>query len=120
MDFLWSTLKVKDMEESLKFYSEVIGLTVNTRFKAGPNTEIAFLGKEETKIELICDESSQSINVGSDISWGFKVSSLEDTIILLKQQNIDIESGPFQPNPHIKYLFINDPNGMKLQLVEKL
>lgn len=43
MKFCWSTLKVKDMEESLKFYKEIVGLSEEQRFNAGPDTEIVFL-----------------------------------------------------------------------------
>ncbi len=44
MKFCWCTITVKDMEESLKFYQEVVGLKLNRRFEAGPGVEIAFLG----------------------------------------------------------------------------
>jgi len=38
-------------------------------------------------------------------------------IKLVKEKGIDIHSGPFQPNPHIKYFFVMDPNGLKIQFV---
>ena len=52
MKFCWSTLTVNNLEESLKFYQEIIGLPIDRRFKAGPGVEIAFLGDGETKLEL--------------------------------------------------------------------
>ncbi|MDD5601014.1 MAG: VOC family protein, partial [Actinomycetota bacterium] len=33
MKFCWTTIMVNDLEESLKFYQEIIGLPVNRRFK---------------------------------------------------------------------------------------
>lgn len=33
---------------------------------------------------------------------------------------IDIHSGPFQPNPHTKFIYLLDPNGLKVQLVENI
>ncbi len=83
MNFCWSTLRVKDLDESIKFYSEIVGLEVVNRFKGGP-TEIAFLGAGETKIELICSGESRDISVGSDISWGFEVESLDKALALVK------------------------------------
>jgi lactoylglutathione lyase len=50
MKFCWSTLKVKDMEASLHFYRDVLGLKLERRFQAEGGTEIAFLGGGETKI----------------------------------------------------------------------
>jgi lactoylglutathione lyase len=120
MKFCWSTLKVKNMNESLKFYEEVVGLKVDNRFKAGPGMEIAFLGDGETKVELICHDNSSDVNVGTDISWGFEVKSVDEMMILVKEKGIAIESGPFQPNPHTKFFFITDPNGLRIQFVEHM
>ncbi|PRR79928.1 Lactoylglutathione lyase [Clostridium liquoris] len=120
MKFCWSTLMVKNMEESLKFYKEIIGLQVDRRFKAGPGVEITFLGDGETKIELVCNEASNEVNFGQDISLGFEVNSLDETMALVKEKGIDIHSGPFQPNPHTKFFYVLDPNGLKIQFVENI
>ena len=48
------------MEESLKFYQEIVGLNLVRRFNAGPNTEIAFLGDGETKVELMCHKENKN------------------------------------------------------------
>lgn len=120
MKFCWSTLNVKNMEESLKFYEEVVGLSVDKRFKAGPGTEIVFLGDGETKVELIYNENSTDINVGKDISWGFEVKSVDEMMNFVKEKGIAIESGPIQPNPHVKFFFVKDPNGLKIQFVENM
>jgi len=38
----------------------------------------------------------------------------------LKEKCMDILSGPYQPNPHIKFFYLLDPNGLKVQLVENM
>lgn len=119
MKFCWSTLKVKDMDESLHFYRDVLGLKSEKRFKAD-NTEIAFLGEGETKIELICQASECDISVGTDISWGFGVDSADAFMAHLKEKGVAIHSGPFQPNPHIKFFYALDPNGLKIQFIETI
>jgi len=108
------------MEESLKFYQEIVGLKLERRFEAGPGVEIAFLGDGETKIELICNEENKNVNLGEDISLGFEVDSVDDMMALVKEKGIAVHSGPFQPNPHIKFFFVLDPNGLRIQFVENI
>jgi len=108
------------MDESLKFYEEIVGLMLNKRFKAGPGVEIAFLGNGETQVELLYDENSEEVKVGQDISLGFEVNSLDEIMRDVKEKGIDIHSGPFQPNPHIRFFYIIDPNGLKIQFVENI
>lgn len=118
MKFCWSTITVKDLDESLKFYNEVIGLNINRRFNISPEVEIAFLGDGETKIELVCNKELKEVNFGQNISLGFEVKSVDEMINFVKEKGIDIESGPFSPNPNIKFFYILDPNGLKIQLVQ--
>lgn len=117
MKFVHSTLYVRDMEVSLRFYREIVGLEVVRRFPAGPGREIAFLGDGETKIELICDGAHKQINAGTDISWGFEVDSIGELIEFVKSKGVEIHSGPFKPNPNTEFIYILDPDGMKIQFI---
>jgi lactoylglutathione lyase len=117
MNFCWVTLQVKDMEESIKFYSEIIGLTVSERFLMGQDTEIAMLGeKEGTKVELICSKNNPMHNGG--ISIGFETESLEEAMKLVRNNNIPIKRGPISPTPALRFFFLEDPNGVEVQIVE--
>lgn len=118
MSFCWATIIVKDLEESLSFYQDIVGLTLDRRFQAGPGMEIAFLGDGETKVELIGNEEVREVNIGPHISLGFKVDSLDEKMEFVKERGIPVHSGPFQPNPHTRFFFIQDPNGLKIQFVE--
>ena len=118
MKFCWCTIKVKDMEKSLEFYREIVGLDVDRRFEAGPGMEIVFLGDGETKVELIHDEKAGEINVGQDISLGFEVDSIDEMMEFVKKKEVGIHSGPFQPSPDTKFFFVLDPNGLRIQFVE--
>ncbi|SHJ17104.1 VOC family protein [Lutispora thermophila] len=120
MKFCWTTLTVKNMEESLRFYQEVVGLPVHNRFQTGPGIEIAFLGDGETKLELISNENVKNFNMGRSISIGFQVDSLDNMMAFLKEKGIGIHSGPFQPNPNTKFFYVLDPNGLKVQFVESI
>jgi lactoylglutathione lyase len=121
MKFCWATVDVRDMEESLRFYSEVVGLPVTRRMRPNPAMELAFLGSGETQIELIWNaKAGAGAGMGSDISLGFVVDSVDGIIETLKKRDIPLHSGPFQPNPSIKFVYVQDPNGLKIQFVENL
>lgn len=120
MNFLWSTLNVKNLDESIDFYSNLLNCEVSQRFNVNENMEIAFLGNGETKIELIYNKLKENIVIGNDISWGFSVDSLEKIIEIIKEKNIEMISNIIQPNPNTRFIFIKDPNGMNIQLVEKV
>ena len=120
MSYLWTTIKVKNLEESIDFYQEIVGLKVQRRFEAGPEREIAFLAAAagETEVELIADQGKDSIDVGGDISIGFEIDSVAEKIRFLKEKGVEVESGPVAPNPEIEFFYVLDPNGVKIQFVE--
>jgi len=120
MRFCWITINVKDFEKSLEFYTGVVGLTVDRTMNPGPKMKIAFLGSGETKVELICDEVSSSRSYGNDVSIGFEVDSIEAFMGVLREKGIALESGPHQPNPGIRFIYVLDPNGFRVQFVENV
>jgi len=120
MKFLWTTLLVDNMDESLKFYEDIVGLKLADRFQAGPGMEISFVGEGETKVELICSEKLKKLDAGNRVTLGFKVESLDEKINFIKEKGIDIITGPVQPNPVLKYFIIKDPNGVKIQIAEQM
>ncbi|NLN47727.1 MAG: VOC family protein [Clostridiales bacterium] len=120
MKFLWTTISVKSMEESLAFYQDIVGLSISRRFPTGSNGEIVFLGGGETKVELIYDGSGKDVVIGADISLGFEVDCLEEKMDFIKEKGLKVDSGPFQPNPGVKFFFVRDPNGLRIQFVENI
>lgn len=121
MKFCWTTIHVKNIEESLKFYETIVGLEVNRSFKSGESREIIFLGDGEstTEVELICDKGV-NVSMSHDISLGFTVESVDEKIAFIKSQGYAIHSGPVQPSPFIKFFYVEDPNGLKIQFVENI
>jgi lactoylglutathione lyase len=109
------------MDESLRFYQDVIGLKVNRKLSPAPGMEIVFLGAESvTEVELIKNDKNNNPMHGKDVFIGFEVETLEVAMKILEEKGIKIHSGPFQPNPMTKFLYIQDPNGVMVQLVEKI
>jgi lactoylglutathione lyase len=120
MKFLWATINVKDMAKSLAFYKDVVGLAVDRTMKPSPTMEIAFLGSGETKVELISDPQGRERSYGNDLTLGFEVESIESVSKALAAAGVAIESGPHQPNPMLKFIYVRDPNGVHVQFVENI
>lgn len=116
MSFCWCTVHVKDIDESIKFYEDVVGLKVNKRFSGGEKTEIAFLGSGDTQLELI---GGAGVFEGSGISIGFLVDDLDAKMAFVKEKDIAVHSGPFAPNPVTRFFFVQDPDGLLVQFVEQ-
>ena len=79
MKYLWTTINVEDMDCSIEFYSDVVGLKVLNRFQAGPDIEIAFMGNgtdNETLVELLTDSGNGTVGFSEFISLGFAVDSV--------------------------------------------
>ncbi len=120
MKFLWTTLHVKNLEESIAFYTQVIGLQVVNRFKAGKGVEIAFVGNGvdgETLVELLEDENHDDVTFGGAVSIGFAITSAKDMMKSLEEKNIKIYGGPFD-TPDAIFFFIKDPSGFSVQLFQ--
>lgn len=121
MKFLWTTIHVKDMDESIAFYSNMLGLQLIKRFPAGPGMEIAFMGNNidgETLIELINDSSVKEIDFGDMISVGFSVESVESMLEKIKSYNIPVHSGPMN-TPTATFFIVKDPNGLSVQFFQQ-
>ncbi|UMZ73672.1 VOC family protein [Natranaerofaba carboxydovora] len=117
MKFCWCTIRVGNIKESLEFYQKVVGLDISDNFNVG-NVEVYFLGKGETKVELIYDPEQKPADNPGGIFLGFEVESLDDQLEFVTSQGLEI-SGPFQPTPNIKFFFVKDPNGVNIQFVQK-
>ena len=102
MKYLWTTIHVKNLDESILFYSELLNLQLQQRFSANPITEIAFMGNNidnETQIELCFDQSCSHIDFTSSISIGFAVESISHIVSKLNNMKIDVIYGPIETAP---------------------
>lgn len=121
MKFLWTTIYVKDLDESIAFYSSLIGLKMLKRFTAGPGIEIVFMGNNtdnETLVELLADKNISQINHSEFLSIGFAVNSVDAMLETVKNRNIPVHSGPIE-TPGSIFFNIKDPNGIIVQFFQQ-
>ncbi|MDL2212287.1 VOC family protein, partial [Erysipelotrichaceae bacterium OttesenSCG-928-M19] len=90
MKLCWMTINVNNMEESLNFYQNILGLTIKHRMEI-PGMELVFLETENAQIELIKDDNNTNkVNIGTDISIGLTVTSVDEWLVYLKEKNYEV------------------------------
>lgn len=118
MKFNWVTFKVSCMDKSLAFYHEMLELEIALQFEAN-DQQMVMLGKaDEPKIELIYDKNAKIEHPGQGVSIGLEIDELDKMIDKLKKNGQTV-IGPIAPSPHIRFFFVNDPDGYTVQLVEQ-
>ncbi|MBP1903808.1 lactoylglutathione lyase [Paenibacillus turicensis] len=113
----WITLRVQDLETSLHFYNQVLGLPIERKFESRGKQIAMLIMDGQAKLELI-QGSEQVVKPECGISLGFEVESLDEAMIYLKTQGIEVARGPITPNPHLSFFYILDPDGFEVQLAE--
>ena len=109
----YSTMIVKNLEESIKFYRDVLG------FKEGYNVEIpggaiTIMNSENgASVELI---ENTNFEVGL-YSIGTDVNDLDETIRYLREKRYET-TGPVIPTTVGRMTFVLDPNGVRICLIE--
>lgn len=107
------------MEESIRFYTEVMGFEVARDFAAAPGRRIVFLADGPgTMIELIEDEGVTE-RASGDISIGFHVDDIEATERLMRENGVEITAGPYSVPSGVKLMSVLDPNGVTLGFVQE-
>lgn len=119
MKFTWTTLQVSNLDKSLAFYHDLLGLPIHSRFPA-KSGEIAMLGTPDgTKLELLCTGAPLPHPVGLGISMGFAPDNMDVLLRTLEAHDIPLPP-PVSPNPSLRFYFLPDPDGYTIQLVEEL
>ncbi|WP_066645992.1 VOC family protein [Christensenella timonensis] len=109
------TLRVKDLEKSIKFYETITELTISQRFKAG-TAELAFLsnGRGETEIELVFMPEGATFE-GKGVFICFETDKLDEMHKFANEQGMD--PSPIQdPGDQTRYFYVYDPDGVSIQL----
>ncbi|NLO41016.1 MAG: VOC family protein [Ruminiclostridium sp.] len=119
MKFCWCTIMVRDMEESIRFYRDIVGLSIVRELTVWPNIKIVFMGDGGDELELIHNPRLNAETMGNGLSIGFITESVEEMMQFVQSKGIEIESGPFQPNQFVTFFNVRDPNGLRVQFIEK-
>lgn len=112
----YTTITVKNLEESLEFYINIIGLKKINQFSPESGVRISFLRDEEKNlIELLEDKNIDASQFKmSRVSIGFNVDNLDETLKTLKQHGIEPIKEIIETPGDGRLTFIEDPNGVEI------
>lgn len=126
MRFAHVMLRVKDLDKSIDFYTNVLGMTVQKKID---NVEykytLAFLGygdiSSHTVLELTYNWGEHEYNHGN--AFGHLCMQVEDVYkacddVKAKSGVVTREAGPVKGGTQI-IAFIKDPDGYQIELIEK-
>jgi lactoylglutathione lyase len=117
MKVKYATMAVADMDESIKFYTEIMGLEIDNQINPYPGATITFLkGEKEAMIELI--ENVEEPQKPGLLSVGMEVKDMNKTVKELKAKGAKITRGPIQVANETIIAFIQDPNGVQIGLIQ--
>ncbi|MBD3338774.1 MAG: VOC family protein [Candidatus Lokiarchaeota archaeon] len=114
MKVKYATIIVKDMEESIKFYTEVMGFEIDSQHNPFPGTKITILqGKGDAMIELIKNEEYET----GFYSVGMDVEDINSIVAELKSKGAKITMEPKEITVG-SLAFVEDPNGVRIALIQ--
>ena len=114
MKVKYLTIIVKDMEESIKFYTEVLGLEIHSQFNPQPGVIITLLkGEGDSMIELIENMKDEP----GLFSVGMDVEDINTIVKDLKNKGAKITMEPV-PITVGSLAFLEDPNGVRIALIQ--
>lgn len=125
MRLLHTMLRVGDLERSIAFYTEILGMRLLRRKDyPGGRFTLAFVGygeeSDSTVLELTHNWDTSSYDIGS--GYGHIALGVDDIVgvcnqIRAKGGNVVREPGPMK-NGTTVIAFVEDPDGYKVELIE--
>ena len=118
---LHTRYRVNDLERTVKFYKDVLGLQEVRRHKSSRGSELVFLkalGSEEL-IELCCYPASGPVKVQPDLTHlAFEVDTLEEFGRYLARLGLKYSDGPHLDADGSGIAFIDAPEGYEIELMQ--
>ena len=125
MKFLHTMVRVKDIEKSLAFYTDVLNMKLDNK-KRLEDCWLYFLTDEENTCQIELTYNDETPEGGYELGSGFghfafSVDSLDEFTDKINKLGYSYLYPPFDLNGKgSKIAFINDPDGYEIELIEKV
>ena len=119
---LHTRYRVNDLERTVKFYRDILGLAEVRRHKSPRGSELVFFKAPESEelIELCYFPGSESVQVQPDLTHlAFEVDSLAEFERHLAKHGMKYSDGPTTTSTGSVFAFIDAPEGYEIELIER-
>ena len=107
-------IETTDLETSVRFYEELLGLKAGWRPNFGVPGAWLYVG-EQPIVHLVVRETVNPPPTGAIHHVALKASGLEETTARLEKAGVEFTK-TVVPDLGVTQLFVDDPNGVKLEL----
>lgn len=117
---LHTRYRVEDLDKTVNFYKDVLGLVEIKRHKSPRGSELVFLKAPESEelIEICCFKESGPVIVGPDLTHlAFAVKDLQAFAEHSASKGYPLSDGPTQTSSGV-IAFIDAPEGYEIELIE--
>ena len=119
---LHTRMRVNDLERTVKFYEDALGLTIARRSVSPRGAEIVFLQtpNSEEEIEICRLPNSPAVQVQPDlVHLAFEVDDLADFAAKAAKKGYALSDGPTPTNSGSLIAFIDAPQGYEVELIQR-
>ncbi|HEY4984086.1 MAG TPA: VOC family protein [Verrucomicrobiae bacterium] len=119
---LHTRYRVNDIERTVKFYKDVLGLAEVRRHKSPRGSELVFLKapESEEQIEITYFPGSGPVQVQPDLTHlAFEVDSLDEFAKHLAKLGLKYSDGPTTSSTGTAFAFVDAPEGYEIELIQK-
>jgi lactoylglutathione lyase len=119
---LHTRYRVNDLQKTVAFYKDVLGLQETKRHRSGRGSQLVFLKapESEEEIELCKFDESGPVMVGPDLTHlAFEVDDLEKFAHEAKVKGYPLSDGPHKTPGGSVIAFIDAPEGYEIELIQR-
>jgi lactoylglutathione lyase len=119
---LHTRYRVKDLEKTVAFYKDVLGLQEIRRHTSGRGSELVFLKAPESteEIELCKFDESGPVVVGPDLTHlAFEVDDLHKFARESAAKGYPLSDGPHKTSGGSVIAFVDAPEGYEIELIQR-
>jgi lactoylglutathione lyase len=118
---LHTRYRVEDLEKTVAFYRDVLGLQEVRRMTSGRGSQLVFFKapQSEEEIEICKFDESGPVQVGPDLTHiAFEVDDLEQFARDAAAKGHPLSDGPHKSSSG-RIAFIDAPEGYEIELIER-